>query len=229
MGEQIPGIPFKSTINKSDFTFDWNKYGKELEQSLFFNFHKQKTKNEDDEIKQKVFELQSKLKPEVPKLSDEFVEKVVRLAGKVKCKPEDLLAIMYHESGGWNPAITAKNKNGEILYGGLIQMNRQSLKIISTQYSDSLNLKSNISMEEYLKLSREKQLDYAEGYFILMKDSCNLEKKDALTAGETWGMLKSPRLTKAHNNKFLQKLSRHVDRIKMKIFKEEVHSIDVKN
>ena len=233
MSKEIPpiGIPFKLP-DTQNITFDWSKLGnREFDQSLFGNYLADQNTEEKqkEEIKLKVKELQSKFRPEVPKLSDEFLEKTIKLAQKIKCTPEDLLAIMYQESGGWNPASTKKDKNGNILYGGLIQMNNQSLKTISKKYAKALNLKQNISMQEYLKLSREEQLKYAEGYFISMKEICNLGDKEKLTAGETWGLLKSPRLTKAHNDRFLHNLENHIKRIKTKIFKEEIHNLDVKN
>lgn len=126
---------------------------------------------------------------------------------------------MYQESGGWNPASANKDKKGKVQYGGLIQMNSDSLRMVSEKYSKELGLKKNITMSDYLKLSREKQLKYAEGYMRMMKDSCNLSNKKNLTGGEAWGMIKSPHQTKKRNQEFLRKLDRKLDYVKKQIFK----------
>lgn len=112
----------------------------------------------------KAADLKNKLKDNMPELSDNFLNAVVELANKVHCSPENLLALMYQESGGWNPASANKDKKGKVQYGGLIQMNSDSLRMVSEKYSKELGLKKNITMSDYLKLSREKQLKYAEGY-----------------------------------------------------------------
>lgn len=163
--------------------------------------------------------LKNKLSEGVPKLSDSFLNEVVTLADKVHCSPENLLALMYQESGGWNPASANKDKSGRVRYGGLIQMNSDSLRIVTEKYSKELGLKKNITMSDYLKLSREKQIKYAEGYLQIMKDSCNLADKKHLSGGETWGMIKSPRQTKKRNQEFLKKLDRKLDDVKKQIFK----------
>lgn len=163
--------------------------------------------------------LKNKLSEGVPKLSDSFLNEVVALADKVHCSPENLLALMYQESGGWNPASANKDKSGRVRYGGLIQMNSDSLRIVTEKYSKELGLKKNITMSDYLKLSREKQIKYAEGYLQIMKDSCNLADKKHLSGGEAWGMIKSPRQTKKRNQEFLKKLDRKLDDVKKQIFK----------
>ena len=237
MSDQIPQIkvPFKAPEQKLIPYAFANSKADSFYLSVFGGLpwlqkpEDNKLNEKEKQIKQKVQEIQGKLKPDLPKLSDVFVEKVVILAEELKCSPEDLLAIMYKESGGWDPSIVAKDKNGEILYGGLIQMNKTSLKVVADKYADKLNLKENISMNEYLKLSREKQIDYAKGYFTLLKTACNLDNKKHLTAGETWGMLKSPRLTKARNQRFLNKLDNYVERIKKEIFIQEGQHLNVKN
>ena len=163
--------------------------------------------------------LKNKLSEGVPKLSDSFLNEVVALADKVHCSPENLLALMYQESGGWNPASANKDKSGRVRYGGLIQMNSDSLRIVTEKYSKELGLKKNITMSDYLKLPREKQIKYAEGYLQIMKDSCNLADKKHLSGGEAWGMIKSPRQTKKRNQEFLKKLDRKLDDVKKQIFK----------
>ncbi len=233
MSDQIPSIqiPFKATSNNDLASVDWTKSESEMILPFgAFNYTNKSSNSNSASIERKVKEIKDKLKPGVPKVSDEFLEKVVLLAADIKCNPEDLLAIMYQESAGWNPAITSKDKNGRILYGGIIQMNPTSLKTVTEKYSKELRLKKNISMKEYLKLPREKQLDYAKGYFIMLKDTCNLENKAHLSAGETWGMLKSPKQTKARNQRFLKSLNNYVNKIKSKIFDDtKKKHIDIKN
>jgi len=238
MSDKIPQIPLKN-VSKTQFPLIEFQNAHALIQtqdgSLLFPWNpiaKAKPKQvqtQEQKIKAKVKEIQNKLSPDVPKLSDKFVEKVVLLAQEIKCEPEDLLAIMYHESGGWDPAIIGKGEDGTI-YGGLIQMNKNSLKIVTDKYSEKFNLKKGITMNEYLKLSREKQIDYARGYFILLKDTCNLDNKTHLTAGETWGMLKSPKRTKDHDQKFLGRLQKFVEKIKSKIFVQQTgQKLNIKN
>lgn len=174
--------------------------------------------------------IQKKLKPGTPKLSNQFIKKVILVAKDIKCNPEDLLAIMYHESRGWNPAEANKKANGEILYGGLIQMNPKALKLVSQRYAKELKLKKNITMNEYLKLPREKQIDYVQGYMRLFKEECKIKKDAPLSTGETWGIIKSPRQTKAHNKAFLSKQERLIRKIQKEIFvTSNGNKLDVKD
>ena len=182
------------------------------------------------DIDAQVQKIQKKLKPGTPKLSNQFIRKVILVAKDIKCDPEDLLAIMYHESRGWNPAEANKKANGEILYGGLIQMNPKALKLVSQRYAKELKLKKNITMNEYLRLPREKQIDYAQGYMRLFKEECQIKKNARLTTGETWGIIKSPRQTKARNKAFLSKQERLIRKIQKEIFvTSNGNKLDVKD
>lgn len=208
--------------------FGCNQEVKESENSIFTDSSKSEPKTEPKtetaetpDLNKKVENLKAKLKDSLPKLSDEFLAETVRIAESIQCNSEDLLAIMYHESGGWNPACAAKNKKGQIVYGGLIQMNKNSLRTVSSKYARELGLNPNISMNRFLKLPREEQLKYVNGYFMLMKDSCNLNKEAHLTPGETWGMLKSPNKTKKRDKAFFQKIEAHLNKIKQRIFKKQ--------
>jgi len=230
MSDQIPqtGVPYKLPAE----TFQLKLPQLQLPQfaeSGTFPWVKAAMATEEEKLNSRVQEIQNSLRPDVPKLSDEFIKKVVIMADELKCDAKDLLAIMYHESGGWNPSIKAKDKKGNV-YGGLIQMTPDSLRTVAGKYAKELNLKKNISMQEYLRLPREKQLDYAKGYFTMLKDSCNLSNRERLTAGETWGMLKSPNKTKNKNQQFLNRLSNFVAKIRNDIFLPEYgRRLNVKN
>lgn len=184
-------------------------------------------KNLPEDVSGEVFTLKSKLKKSLPQLSDKFLEEVVILSEKLHFSPEDLLALMYQESGGWNPASICKGKNGKILYGGLIQMNQTSLNQVKAKYAKELGLNPNITMQQYLKLPREKQLKYVEGYLKLMIDYCKLDKKDKITAGELWGMIKSPKRTRNRDMNFLTRTGNHIAKIKQKIFNDESRHLNI--
>jgi len=220
MSEQYPhiDIPYKLPDIKPTIKFEMPSLAQDINSKYpIFPWVKSEQEREKEELNKKVQDIQSQLNPSLPKLSDKFIEKVIKTAEEIKCDPKDLLAIMYHESGGWDPSIVAKDKKGNI-YGGLIQMTSDSLKAVTSKYAAKYNLKKNITMREYLKLPREKPIDYAKGYFTLLKDSCDLNTKERLTAGETWGMLKSPKQTKSRNVRFLTRLDNFVKKIKDKIF-----------
>lgn len=223
MVEQINNaIGIKSNSSR---IFSFNSEVKEPDNGSIFNCSLKSELNtpetEDATLNEKVENLKSHLKDSVPKVSDKFLADTVSIAEEIQCNPEDLLAIMYHESGGWNPSSIAKDKQGKIAYGGLIQMNATSLRTVSSKYAEELGLNPKISMNNFLKLPREEQLKYVKGYLLLMKDSCNLNKEPHLTAGETWGMIKSPRRTRKRDQVFLQKVEAHLHKIKQKIYKDQ--------
>lgn len=182
-------------------------------------------KSEKNPLSSEVEYLQGKLKKSVPKLSKEFLTEIVRFSNEIKCSPEDLLAIMYHESNGWKASAYTKDKKGNS-YGGLIQMNKQSLDLVKKKYAKELGLNPNITMSEYLKLPREKQIKYSEGYLKYMINYCKLNHNKKIKAGELWGMIKSPKLTIQKNSKFLDKLEKHINSIKENIFVHEKSLLD---
>ncbi len=226
---EIGGIGFTETLTGLNSSVKTENMLKHARASIFNSPEPSRSIVDDTQqsIAQYAAELKSKLKDSVPNLSDKFLQEVVEMAHELKFSPEDLLALMYHESGGWNPASICKGKNGKILYGGLIQMNQTSLNQVKTKYAKELGLNPNITMQQYLKLPREKQLKYVKGYLKLMIDYCKLDKKDKISAGELWGMIKSPKRTRNHDVNFLTRTGNQIDRIKQKIFNDESRHLNI--
>jgi Transglycosylase SLT domain len=82
-------------------------------------------------------------------LDSQFWNKLSQISGSVGLKPEDLLAVMYYESG-LNPA--AHNANGDA--SGLIQFMPGTL--------DAVGFKGNPA--DFRQLNADKQLDYVSRY-----------------------------------------------------------------
>lgn len=144
----------------------------------------------------------------VPHLSQEFFNELTAMSKRLNCNPEDLAALMFHESK-FNP----KAKGGE--YHGLIQMNETSLKA-ATQHAfktqgENCKLDKNITMEKYINLPREKQLKYAEAYLQFRIDEKHLTGKK-LNGGQIWTLIKRP--ASINNKAFVKKIQQKIDKLK---------------
>lgn len=153
-------------------------------------------------------------------LSQDFFDGIVKISKNVKCNPEDLAALMYHESN-----FDPKTQSADKRFHGLIQFDERSLKAaVKNAYDKNLNipnLDKDINIEKLNTLSREEQLPYVEAYLSLAKDYCGLKNKK-LTGGELWGMIKSPKQTKTKNTAFLNKVQNQLDSIKTIPLKYEI-------
>lgn len=144
-------------------------------------------------------------------LSQEFFDEIEAMSKRLMCKPEDLAALIYGES-----RFSPKSADGQG-HNGIIQLDNYSLQK-SIEYSlkhdkQSSKLDKDMNMSDFVKLSKEEQLPYAEAYLHLMKDECGLKGKK-LSGGKLWGLIKSPRLTKSNNQEFIKKLEHQLDSIK---------------
>lgn len=217
----------------STFKEDQNSFN--VSQKPLFNYKVDQTKelattedtSKTDIVAKQVKEIQRKLSPKVAKLSDKFIEKVVIMSQRLKCNPEDLLVIMYNESTDWKPDRVNIDKG--VKYGGIIQMNNQALNLVVQKYAKEFNLNSKITMTDFLKLSREKQLDYAFAYLLEMKDYCKVSKQSNLKGGKLWAIIKSPKQTRRNNTRFFNKLQKIIDNTKSEIFVEKTNKINIKS
>lgn len=132
--------------------------------------------------------IKGMIKKTVPDISDEFVAQVIETAERVKCSPEDLTALLYKESK-FKP--DAKNGN----FGGLGQMNKTSLKLSITHADKDENAKSGISeilIEKFLSLPREKQMPYVRNYILAMKNTYMKNPQQELDGGELYSLFYTP-------------------------------------
>lgn len=99
-------------------------------------------------------ELQSRWKKAAPHLKASFYDKVCAMADRLNCNADDLMTIMYSESGLKHDTCLKDKKTGRVRGGGLIGFMR------STAESEC-----HMPIEQLLKLSEEEQLELAEKIF----------------------------------------------------------------
>ena len=139
-----------------------------------------------------------------PNLSQEFFDELTAMAERINCNPEDLAAIMFKESR-FDPKAKGANVHG------LIQMNPIALKeAIAHAHKNGHKIKK-ITMEEYIKLPREKQIKYSEAYVQFRIDEKKLTGKK-LSGGQVWTLIKRP--ASINNKKFVNKLQKIIDNAK---------------
>ena len=107
-------------------------------------------------------------------LSDAFYNKVVQVAKNVKCSPNDLMALMYSESG-IEPAKS--NKNGAT---GLIQFIPSTAKSLGTSTAALKNM------------SAVEQMNYVEKLIKNMKKSAGYSDSATLDAGTLYALIFLP-------------------------------------
>lgn len=124
-------------------------------------------------------ELKNKWKKKKPKLnlSNAFFNKVVEIAKRIECDPNDLMGIMNSESG-LNPAAVNRFSNAT----GLIQFMPSTARAFNTSVSALRNM------------SAERQLDYVEKYLISNKKSAGLRGK--VDAGTLYTLVFLPAFAK---------------------------------
>ena len=93
---------------------------------------------------------------------------------KIKCKPEDLLAVMNSESG-LNPSSRSRWTGAT----GLIQFMPKTARSLGT------------SVEELATMSPLEQLDYVEKFLIIAKKS-HIKGDKELSAGDLYGLVFMP-------------------------------------
>ena len=107
-------------------------------------------------------------------LSDAFYNKVVQVAKNVKCSPNDLMALMYSESG-IDPAKS--NNNGAT---GLIQFMPSTAKSLGTSTAALKNM------------SAVEQMNYVEKLIKNMKKSAGYSDSATLDAGTLYALIFLP-------------------------------------
>ena len=109
-------------------------------------------------------------------LSDTFYEKVIDISKKIKCDPNDLMAVMWYESAHtFNPA--EPNSIGAV---GLIQFMPDTARTLGT------------TTEELKNMSAEKQLDYVEKYLVANKKDAGYDDNKQLDAGTLYSLVFLP-------------------------------------
>ncbi len=101
-------------------------------------------------------------------LTPEFCEKVIEISKRVKCNPDDLMALMYSECR-FNPgAENDANKKGNV---GLIQFGAAARKELG------------VTKEQLLNMSAIEQLDYVEKYIQDYRTDNNYSDEDYIDTG----------------------------------------------
>lgn len=108
-------------------------------------------------------------------LTKECGPKIKEIAKNLNCNAEDLLGLIYVESGGNSKAV-----NRDTNATGLIQFMPSTAKWLGT------------STKELLKMSPQKQLDYVENYLKVMKKSAGFKENEKLDAGKLYGLVFMP-------------------------------------
>lgn len=120
-------------------------------------------------------ELKAKWANKKPNLSDGFYNKVVSIASRIGCSPDDLMAVMNSESG-INPQ--AVNSNGGAT--GLIQFMPKTAKSLGT------------STAQLKKMSAEEQLVYVEKYLTQAKRNAGFGSKEQIGPGTLYALIFLP-------------------------------------
>ncbi|MDO5307421.1 MAG: transglycosylase SLT domain-containing protein [bacterium] len=112
-------------------------------------------------------------------LSQGFYNKVVQVAKRIKCSPDDLMALMNSESN-LNPASQNPSSNAT----GLIQFMPSTAMGLGT------------SVENLKTMSAEQQLVYVEKYFLGVKKSAGYKDTDTIGAGTLYALTFLPKFAK---------------------------------
>ena len=121
--------------------------------------------------------LKEKWSKKKPNLSDGFYNKVVEVAKRVGCDPNDLMALMNAESG-LNPA--ARNKSAGSTATGLIQFIESTAKRLGT------------TTAALQQMSAEEQLVYVEKYLKQTKAAAGIGENQKIGAGTLYSLVFLP-------------------------------------
>ncbi len=120
-------------------------------------------------------QLKEKWKNKAPHLSDGFYNKATEVAKRLGCDPNDLLAVMYSESGLKPGAV---NKNGGAT--GLIQFMPRTAKSLGT------------STQAIKNMSAEEQLVYVEKCIASNKKMAGYAANEKIGAGTLYALIFLP-------------------------------------
>ena len=128
-------------------------------------------------------ELKQKWDKKKPGLSQEFFNKVVEISKRVKCSPEDLMAVMHSESvGTFSPKKWNEAGHRAV---GLIQFTDIAAESLGT------------TLEAIEKMSALEQLDLVEKYLKYAKTNvAKFDNNHRLTAGELYSLVYLPAVSK---------------------------------
>lgn len=133
------------------------------------------------EISYDAKELKQKWSSKKSGLSDAFYNKVVDVAKKVKCSPDDLMGVMYSEC-----RLDTKAQNKKSNATGLIQFMPKTAEGLGT------------SVEALKKMSAEEQMKYVEKFLIANKKAAGYSSSDNIDAGTLYALVFLP--AKAKND-----------------------------
>lgn len=134
-------------------------------------------KNNNSEISYDAKELKNKWSKEQPQLTDEFYSRVVEISKKVKCSPDDLMALMNLETGR---TFSPSEKCGKSSATGLIQFTKATAKTLGT------------TTDKLKKMSAVEQLDYVEKYLVYWKKTVGFKDDEQLSAGDLYALVAQP-------------------------------------
>ena len=133
----------------------------------------------DENISYDAEELKAKWSKKKAGLSNTFYNKVVNIAKEIKCNPNDLMALMYSESG-LDPAERNKISNAT----GLIQFMPETAKQFGT------------SVDALKTMTAEKQLDYVAKYLKYWKTQAGYNKNESISRGTLYALAFLPAKSK---------------------------------
>lgn len=122
--------------------------------------------------------LESAWSDKAPHLDTVFYERVLEISDKLKCHPEDLMAVMSFESAGSLKANKANSAGSGAM--GLIQFMPKTARSLGT------------STSKLARMSETEQLDYVEKYLIRAKRTAKISSNSKLDLGALYGLILAP-------------------------------------
>lgn len=143
------------------------------------NTHKTYSDNDTANFSYDAEALRNKWKSKQPQLTQGFYNKVVEIAKRVQCDPNDLMGIMNIESNQTFSPSATNPKSGAV---GLIQFMPQYVSSYGT------------SIEALKKMTAEEQLTYVEKYLTTNKQTFGISGK--VDAGTLYALVFTPAYAK---------------------------------
>lgn len=120
------------------------------------------------------------------KLGAALINRVKEAAEKIKCDYEDLLAIMYSESG-INPACGLKSDGSVASAAGLVQfMDNGGIACLKQYYG------IDVTREELVRMSAVEQMYYVEKLLLACKKSAGYKSSDRLDGPTLYALIFLP-------------------------------------
>jgi len=122
--------------------------------------------------------LKAKWSKKQPQLTDKFYSRVIEISKKVKCSPDDLMALMNLET---RRTFSPSEKNPKSTATGLIQFTEGTAKTLGT------------SIPKLKKMTPVEQLDYVEKYLTYWKKEVGFSNDKQLSAGDLYALVAQPK------------------------------------